>query len=199
MNNQSSLPSASTVLSTETTTTRTETDEVLPEPRLAASDTNVTSGDNQVGMSPSDFTKFFMEHRKLLRQVLREFVNLMSALPMKEDGINYFFYTVESLSKQTLFIEDKNGIEKTHMLFHRISKDQSTRPLYHVMLSDLYAQFKEQKSQSVIKIVNAITNARLGDYYYEDALPHFRRLCRKKERLLATDPSMALLKKGSFV
>ena len=162
-------------------------------------DTTTTVGSNPVDIFSSDFTKFFMEYRKSLRQILREFVDFMSALPVKEDGINYFFCTVDSLSRKTFLLEDDIGIEKTHKLFHRISKDQSTKPLYHVMISELYAQFKEQKSQSVIKIVNAITTATLGEYYYEDALPRFRKLCRKKEKLLATDPSMALLRKGSFV
>ena len=199
MSNQPSLPSASPVSSTATTTTTTGAHGAPLESMDAPNDTTTTVGSNPVDIFSSDFTKFFMEYRKSLLQILREFVDFMSALPVKEDGINYFFCTVDSLSRKTFLLEDDIGIEKTRKLFLRFSKDQSTKPLYHVMISELYAQFKEQKSQSVIKIVNAITTATLGEYYYEDALQRFRKLCRKKEKLLATEPSMALLRKGSFI
>ena len=97
---------------------------VPPALEKASGDSKTTDDSwqsNQEDASHSEFQRTFLEHRILLRQILREFVKFMGNLPVKEDGINYFFDTIESLSSKTLFLEEKIGFEKTRKLFHRIS------------------------------------------------------------------------------
>ena len=64
------------------------------------------------GSTPELQTQY-LEERKLLRTILSNFVTVMGQLPVQTDGIAHFFGGIEDLSKGTMYLENKYGVETT--------------------------------------------------------------------------------------
>ena len=149
--------------------------------------------------SKTNFDTVYAKEVKLLREILHRFVELMGRLPIQKSGINYFFGGIEDLDKRTLYLETHYGAEMTQKLFKQVSLDLATQPYYESWKSQLEGQMVTMQSTSAKEVIGNMLHSELGIYLINSILPWFRKLDKKKTKLIADEKAGVLPKEDGFI
>ena len=127
----------------------------------------------------------------LMKDILTDFVELMSNLPVPQQEIRRFFEAIDSLSKSVAFIEDNFGPDTAQAIFHRFGKDKDTADICQIWKTHLEKTIKRTDSKSAKELLEVIKNTNIGSYLTDDVLPYFRRLANQRDGLMKPSAAAA--------